>query len=59
MATDGTNVNGTAWERQPYAHLDSDPLKRASETIAGQIASAMSPGGSGAGVVPFKRPTSV
>jgi integrase len=26
-----------------YAHLDSDPLKRASETIAGQIAAAMSP----------------
>jgi integrase len=39
-----------------YAHLDSDPLKRASETIAGQIAAALSPGGSGADVVPFKRP---
>ena len=42
-----------------YAHLDSDPLKRASETIAGQIAAAMSPGGAGADVVVFKRPTVV
>ncbi|MEY9575116.1 integrase [Bradyrhizobium diazoefficiens] len=39
-----------------YAHLDSDPLKRASETIAGQIAAAMSPDATSADVVPFKRP---
>jgi integrase len=40
-----------------YAHLDSDPLKRASETIAGQIAAAMSPSGGGADLLAFRRPT--
>jgi integrase len=40
-----------------YAHLDSDPLKRASETIAGQISAAMSPGkASGGEVVALRRP---
>jgi integrase len=36
-----------------YAHLDNDPLRRASETIAGQIAAAMA-GRSTAEVVPIK-----
>jgi hypothetical protein len=36
-----------------YAHLDNDPLRRASETIAGQIAAAME-GRSMVEVVPIK-----
>jgi integrase len=36
-----------------YAHLDNDPLRRASETIAGQIAAALA-GRSTAEVVPIK-----
>jgi integrase len=41
-----------------YAHLDSDPLKRASETIAGRIAAAMSPEKlpATADIVALKRP---
>jgi hypothetical protein len=34
-----------------YAHLDADQLKRASETIAGQIAAAMARDGAGAGAI--------
>jgi integrase len=41
-----------------YAHLDSDPLKRASEAIAGRIAAAMSPEklSATADIVALKRP---
>src|SRR5262245_61799850 len=39
---------------QRYAHLDADPLRRASETIGGRIAAAMEGKRSGA-VVQFKR----
>ena len=39
-----------------YAHLDNDPLKRASETIAAQISAAMGEGQQSAEVVPLKRP---
>jgi integrase len=41
-----------------YAHLDSDPLKRASESIAGRIAAAMSPEklSATADIVALKRP---
>jgi integrase len=40
-----------------YAHLDSDPLRRASDAIGGRIAAAMGdgPAGDGAEVVPLKR----
>jgi len=40
-----------------YAHLDNDPLRRASETIAGQIATAMgdAPKGKSAEVVQWRR----
>lgn len=37
-----------------YAHLDADPLRRASETIGGQIAAALD-GKRGGTVVPMKR----
>jgi len=37
-----------------YAHLDNDPLRRASEAIAGRIAAALE-GNSTAGVVPLSR----
>ena len=40
-----------------YAHLDADPLRRASESIAGKIAAAMGDGPKAGGeVVPLKRP---
>lgn len=40
-----------------YAHLDNDPLRRASESIAGRIAEAMGEGPKAGGeVVPLKRP---
>lgn len=40
-----------------YAHLDNDPLRRASESIAGRIAEAMGEGAKAGGeVVPLKRP---
>jgi hypothetical protein len=41
-----------------YAHLDSDPLRRASEAIAGRIAAAMGEAPSKGGeVVQLKRPS--
>jgi integrase len=41
-----------------YAHLDTDPVRRASETIAGRIAEAMGDGlkPSAGTVLPLKRP---
>jgi hypothetical protein len=41
---------------QRYAHLDADPLKRAAETIGGQIAAAME--GRKGEVVPLRREAS-
>jgi integrase len=40
-----------------YAHLDNDPLRRATESIGGQIAEAMgeTPSGKGADVIPLRR----
>jgi integrase len=40
---------------QRYAHLDSDPLRRASNTIANTLAAAMGETVSSAEIVPFKR----
>jgi integrase len=41
-----------------YAHLDNDPLRRASDAIAGRIAAAMGKGQNRpAEVVPLRRPT--
>lgn len=37
-----------------YAHLDNDPLRRASEAIAGRIAAALE-GNGGASVLPMRR----
>lgn len=41
---------------QRYAHLDNDPLRRASEAIANTIASAMGEGRESAKIVQLKRP---
>jgi integrase len=45
---------------QRYAHLDSDPLRRASESIAGRIAAAMgeAPAGKGGEVMVMRKPAS-
>lgn len=40
---------------QRYAHLDNDPLRRATGAIGATIAAAMKIGGSGAEVVPLER----
>jgi integrase len=40
-----------------YAHLDNDPLKRASESIGAHIAAAMGEANDVPGVVPLKRPS--
>ncbi len=40
-----------------YAHLDNDPLRKASESIAGRIAAAMGEAtGKGGDVVPLRKP---
>jgi integrase len=41
---------------QRYAHLDNDPLKRASETIAAQISAALGERQADAQIVPLKKP---
>jgi integrase len=41
-----------------YAHLDSDPLRHASETIAGRIAAALE-GKQAALIVPLRKSTTV
>jgi hypothetical protein len=58
-ASDGKLLGHTrAATTAHYAHLDADPLRRASEIIAGQIASALSDARAAAGEVmpvPTKR----